>query len=57
MTRIILLIALLAVGYDAYAWQGQYTRAAVDGGISQINRLSSQISNSGSGASPATPPT
>ena len=29
MTRLILVLALVAVGYDAYAFQGFYTRAAV----------------------------
>ncbi len=40
MSRVVLLIALAAVGYDAYAHQGSYTRAAVGQVETGIQRLS-----------------
>ncbi len=52
LTRLILLIALIAVGYDAYVWQGQTTRTVVDGAVQGVERLSRQI---GGPSAPSTP--
>ncbi len=56
MTRIVLLIALVAVGYDAYAFQGYYTRAAVAQVETGIQRLSAMAGDSRTGDAPASKP-
>ncbi len=57
MTRVLLLLALLAVGYDAYAFQGAYTREAVAQVEIGIKRLSALVSDYRSNnAPPSTPP-
>jgi hypothetical protein len=43
MTRVVLLLALLAVGYDAYSHQGFHTRAAVELVETGIQRLSTAV--------------
>jgi hypothetical protein len=56
MTRLILLIALVAVGYDAYAFQGYYTRAAVSQVETGIQRLSATTGDTRTGDGPASKP-
>ena len=61
MTRLVLLMALVAVGYDAYAFQGYYTRAAVGQVETGLQGLSAKIGETRTneirmGDSPATKP-
>ncbi len=49
MTRLVLFLALLAVGYDAYAYQGAYTRAAVGQIEAGIQRLSAMTGDTRTG--------
>ncbi len=59
MTRLVLFLALLAVGYDAYAYQGAYTRAAVGQIEAGIQRLSAMTGDARTGDTRTgnTPPT
>lgn len=43
MFRILLIVALLAVTYDAYRHQGLYTRTVIDGTIEGVSRISQSI--------------
>jgi hypothetical protein len=43
MFRILLLLALVAVTYDAYSHQGFHTRAAIDGTIAGVHSLTQSV--------------
>ena len=54
MTRLLLVLALVAVGVDAYIYQGFYTRAAVGQIEAGIHRLSAATSDARNSDTPAT---
>ena len=45
MLRLLLLLALVGVTYDAYTHQGLYTRTAIDGAIAGVHNLTQSVEN------------
>ena len=43
MFRVLLIVALIGVTYDAYRYQGLYTRTVIDSTIEGVSRISQSI--------------